>query len=167
MSDFNPDLNPENSPLNAEGRRNVIRATISQFTTRGISATEALGVYKSQGLGINESDFYALYRQVLGIEVRANRVNSVNSNLIPSDKVFAEKEYNQKQRYRFDIMSQVYNPETGDKREEVRTVYRSSLDTMANMRSGFEEYFSNYGGWEDLQVGSVHILGAYIDEEIL
>ena len=167
MSDFQPRLNPNDSPLDADGKRELIRSTISGFTSRDIKASDALEVYRSQGLGIRESDFYQIYRDALGIGIRANRINSVNSNRIPSDAVFAEKQYKQKQRYRFDISANVTNPETGDIREEIRTVYINSLDTISNMRSQFQDYFNEYNSFQDEYVGEIHFLGAYIDYEVL
>lgn len=167
MSDFLPDLDPNASPLNAESKRELIRSTISYFTSRDIIASEALESYKSVGLGIRESDFYQIYRDVLGIGIRANRINSVNSDRIPSDAVFAEKTYNQKQRYRFDVSAMITDPETGDKREEIRTIYTNSIDTMSNMRSQFQDYFNEYNSFTDEEVGEIHFLGAYIDKDIL
>ena len=166
MSDFLPDLDPSDSPLSADAKRNLIRSTISYFTSRDISASSALESYRSAGLGIRESDFFKIYREVQGINLRANRINSVNLDRIPTDAVFEPRQFAQKQRYMFNVAAFIYDSDTGDKRQEVRTIYRSSLDTMRNMRSDFQGYFDEYPAFGESEVGEVHILGAYIDEEL-
>lgn len=123
------------SGLNHDAKVNLIINLLPGFIEEGISANDALGIFRDNGLGINRSEFLGLYRDVLGVEEQQNRVRYVTGNSIPSENILTEAELPLVDNYRFVYRYGYLDPKDNSFTYGYAGLDRTTLDTVANMEA--------------------------------
>lgn len=109
------DLPPDTdfSLFDADERRNIIRNTLPGLIEEGYSQRASRNLYRSVGLGISNTDFGSIFREITGEEIRAQRIRYVNKDSIPSDDIFETQKYDQPSLYRYIGRYSIYSPDKG------------------------------------------------------
>lgn len=146
-------LSNDDDPLDPHDREGLIRSTLPAFLEQGYSGAAALRAYQSAGLGINESRFYAIRREVLGIETRAARIISVGLDRIPTDRIFEPSDTVQNSNYRIIYEAKLYDTQTGTERKYVFGWDTDSLSTIRDMQDeAFSWFKERYPQFADIIV---------------
>lgn len=98
--------------LTGVGRRNIIRNQLPSLIEQGYNTVQSLRIFRENGLGIRESDFRAIYREVLGEEQDASRVRFVSRNSIPSESILATYNRTLPTDYRFIVQYDYFDTRT-------------------------------------------------------
>lgn len=99
--------------ISTQGKRNTIRSFLPRMISEGLSGAASLRIFKEFGLGIRAQDFFAIRRDVLGLEEQANRVRFVRRDAIPSESIIPINPRPQRRQFQFIMAFNVFDPETG------------------------------------------------------
>jgi len=154
------------SEITPLARRNMIRSTLPGFMEQGTTASEALQIYKSSGIGIKEGDFYTISREVQGIETRSNRIQFVRRDSIPTEGIFEPLRRAQSSKYFYVVEYDYYDEETG----ELRTGWFGAETNLRSSRAMIEDQLGNYINerYQEVQAGvhNIRVRKAFINLNI-
>lgn len=145
LTDFFANL-PEDW-LSHDAKVELIYSTLPGFIEEGLSANKSLEIFKNSGLGIGRSEFLGIYRDVLGLEEKQNRVRYVSRNNIPSEGVLDSSRSDLKRDYLFVYKYEYVARDTGYLSKGYLSIDTDYLDTISSMEAEAADYINeNYGG---------------------
>jgi len=121
--------------LGAVEKRNVIRSMLPGALEEGYNGNEALKIFKQNGLGIREGDYWGIWREVKGIEEQAQRVKFVRKDANVNPDLFGDLLREQDEDYFFVGRYQYYDE---DKDKFVSGIYGMATNTLGQ-RGEIEE----------------------------
>lgn len=111
-----------------ESRRALITFTISRYVSEGVSKTKALAAYRAAGIGINSSDFSAIYDSVKEENFTSEQIQKLGMNDIPQLEDMGKSRVALDKQFRFTAQF-VFN----DIEAEVQKTQFLSADTNVPM----------------------------------
>jgi hypothetical protein len=142
-------------------RRNLIRATISRFTSQGISKTQAIQAYRDVGIGINFKDFSSIYNDVLANTLESEKIQLVSQTDIPSEEDLGCPPYKLNVPYRFTVLVTMNDKKAETQSSQFLSIDTNTLHSKAEILDFFQQTYGNSFPADEFEILSSEVVRGY------